>query len=99
MTIVVRISLCNGYWFTSKKTVKTPHKLGSPGKKNICAFNSSFHFCSISMVEWISWAKRTQLRARFDLKYSNNLIRFVVNLSPLTLFHIELKLIAAITCM
>ena len=36
--------------------------------------------------------------ASFDLKYSNNLINFLVDLSHITLFDIKLKLIAGITC-
>ena len=80
-----------------KKAIKTPHELDFPCEKNIYPFNSSFYFCSISLVEWVSWAKRTPLGVSFDLKHSNNLIRFLVGLSPLTLFDINLKLIAGIT--
>ena len=40
-----------------KKAIKTPHELDFPCEKNICPFNSSFHFCSISLVEWVSLAK------------------------------------------
>lgn len=36
--------------------------------------------------------------ASIDLKYSNYLLRFLVNLSPLTLFDIKLKLLAGNTC-
>ena len=36
--------------------------------------------------------------ASFDLKYSKNLIDFLVDLSHLTLFDIKLKLIAGIAC-
>ena len=34
-----------------KKALKTPHELDFPREKNICPFNSSFHFCSISLDE------------------------------------------------
>ena len=67
-------------------------------QKNICSFNSSFHFFRFPWLQEFFLAKRTALGASFDLIYSNNLIHFLVNLSPLTLFDIQLKLIAGITC-
>ena len=81
-----------------KKSYKNATWTGFPMRKNICSFISSFHFCSISLVWWVSWAKRTSLGASFDLKYSNKLIPFLVNLSPLTLFDMKLKLTAGIAC-
>ena len=57
-----------------KKAIKTPHELEFPCKWNISAFNLTFHFCSIALVEWVVWAKRTPLGVSFDLKYSNHLI-------------------------
>ena len=81
-----------------KKAIKHHTNCISHAKKNIYPFNSSFHFCLISLIEWVSWAKRTLLEASLDLKYSNDLIHFLVNLSPLTLFVKKAKLIAGITC-
>ena len=81
-----------------KKSYKNATWIGFPMRKNICSFISSFHFCSITLVGWVSWAKRTTLGASFDLKYSNKLIPFLVNLSPLTLFDMKLKLTAGIAC-
>ena len=77
----------------AKKAIKRRHKLDFSCGKNICPFNSIFHFCSISLFEWVSWGKRTLLRGSFDLKHLNNLTCFY----PLPVFDINLKLIAGIT--
>ena len=77
--------------------MKTPHKLDFPCKKYLhIQFIFPFLF---TFLGWMSsWAKRTRLGKIVDLKYLNILIGFLVNLSPLTLFDIKLKLIGAITC-
>ena len=81
-----------------KKTYKNTTWIGFPIRKKYLPIQSIFPFL-FNFLGWMSFlGKINTLGASFDLKYSNNLIHFLVISSPLTLFDINLRLIASITC-
>ena len=63
-------------------------------------FAHTIHLSIFIQFPWLNefLGQNKYTGSKIDLKYSNNLIHFLVISSPLTLFDINLRLIAAITC-